>query len=88
MFERETRREKLLQARKKEMRLNEKRKSILALETSSGAGLVDAFNVLKKKNNQDDEEAREEDFIQKAERDLFEIIIKVICHRDFCGTYA
>ena len=78
MFERETRREKLLQARKKEMRLKEKRKSILALGPSSGAGLVDAFSMLKKKNKQDDEEARGEDLIQKAERDFFEIIIKVI----------
>ena len=76
MFERETRREKLLQARKKELRLKEKR--VLGLGPSCGAGLVDAFSMLKKKNKQDDEEARGEDLIQKAERDFFEIIIKVI----------
>ena len=77
MFERERRREKLLQARKKELRLKEKRKVILGQGPSSCAGLVDAFNMLKKKNNQD-EEAVEEDLIQKAERAFHEIIIKVI----------
>ena len=78
MFERETRREKLLQARKKELRLKEKRKGVLGLGPTCGAGLVDAFSMLKKKNKQDVEEARGEDLIQKADRDFFEIIIKVI----------
>ena len=80
MFERETRREKILEARNKELRLKEKTKGILGLGGGPPAagkktGLVGAFDLLKKKNN-DDEEAKE-DPIQKAEREFFEIIKKV-----------
>ena len=81
MFERETRREKILEARNKELRLKEKTKGILGLGggPSAGAGdtksgLVGAFNLLKKKNNEDEEV--KEDPIQKAEREFFEIIKK------------
>jgi len=79
MFERETRREKILEARNKELRLKEKTKGILGLGGGPPAagkktGLVGAFDLLKKKNN-DDEEAKE-DPIQKAEREFFEIIKK------------
>ena len=82
MFERETRREKILEARNKELRLKEKTKGILGLgggPPGGGAkksGLAGAFDLLKKKNN-DDEEAKE-DPIQKAEREFFEIIKKVL----------
>ena len=83
MFERETRREKILEARNKELRLKEKTKGILGLGggPSAGAGgkksgLVGAFNLLKKKNNEDEEV--KEDPCQKAEREFFEIIKKVI----------
>ena len=82
MFERETRREKILEARNKELRLKEKTKGILGLGGGPAggggkkSGLVGAFDLLKKKNN-DDEETKE-DPIQKAEREFFEIIKKVI----------
>ena len=83
MFERETRREKILEARNKELRLEEKTKGILGLGggPSSGAagkksGLVGAFDLLKKKNNEAEE--AKEDPIQKAERQFFEIIKKVM----------
>ena len=83
MFERETRREKILEARNKELRLKEKTKGILGLGGGGGppgaggkkSGLAGAFDLLKKKGN-DDEETKE-DPIQKAEREFFEIIKKV-----------
>ena len=87
MFERETRREKILEARNKELRLSEKTKGILGLGGGPAggggkkSGLVGAFDLLKKKNN-DDEETKE-DPIQKAERDFFEIIKKVILIMSF-----
>ena len=83
MFERETRREKILEARNKELRLKEKTKGILGLGgggPSGGggkkSGLVGAFDLLKRKNNEDEE--AKEDPIAKAEREFFEIIKKVI----------
>ena len=73
----------ILEARNKELRLKEKTKGILGLGggPSAGAGgkkagLVGAFDLLKKKNNEDEE--AKEDPIQKAERVFFEIIKKVI----------
>ena len=80
MFERETRREKILEARNKELRLKEKTKGILGLGGGPPAmggkksGLVGAFDLLKKKNNEEEEK---EDPIAKAEREFFEIIKKV-----------
>ena len=76
MFERETRREKILEARNKELRLKEKTKGILGLGGGGkkSGGLAGAFDMLKKKNDNDEEK---EDPIQKAEREFFEIIKKV-----------
>ena len=77
MFERETRREKILEARNKELRLKEKTKGILGLGGGGGkksGGLAGAFDMLKKKTDNDEEK---EDPIQKAEREFFEIIKKV-----------
>ena len=83
MFERETRREKILEARNKELRLKEKTKGILGLgggpcagAAGKKSGLVGAFDLLKKKNNEAEE--AKEDPIQKAERQFFEIIKKVM----------
>lgn len=77
MFERETRREKILEARNKELRLKEKTKGILGLGGMGGGkkagGLAGAFDLLKK--NKDDDEVKE-DPIAKAEREFFEIIKK------------
>ena len=79
MFERETRREKILEARNKELRLKEKTKGILglgggAVAGKKSSGLMGAFDLLK--NKKDDEEGKE-DPIQKAEREFFEMIKKV-----------
>ena len=79
MFERETRREKILEARNKELRLKEKTKGILGLgggpvAGKKSSGLMGAFDLLK--NKKDDEEGKE-DPIQKAEREFFEMIKKV-----------
>ena len=76
MFERETRREKILEARNKELRLKEKTKGILGLGGGGkkSGGLAGAFDMLKKKTDNDEEK---EDPIQKAEREFFEIIKKV-----------
>ena len=78
MFERETRREKILEARNKELRLKEKTKGILGLGGGKkSGGLAGAFDMLKKKTDNDEEK---EDPIQKAEREFFEIIKKVCLH--------
>ena len=77
MFERETRREKILEARNKELRLKEKTKGILGLGGAGtgkkSGGLAGAFDMLKTKK--DDDEVKE-DPIAKAEREFFEIIKK------------
>ena len=81
MFERETRREKILEARNKELRLKEKTKGILGLGGGKkSGGLAGAFDMLKKKN---DNEEEKEDPIQKAEREFFEIIKKVLFNKKF-----
>ncbi len=83
MFERETRREKILEARNKELRLKEKTKGILGLGVGSGSGGDSAFGKLAsstmKKGQKEEEEAAgdEEDPIVKAEREFFEIIKQV-----------
>ena len=78
MFERETRREKILEARNKELRLKEKTKGILGLggagQGKKSGGLAGAFDMLKSKK---DDEENKEDPIAKAEREFFEIIKKV-----------
>merc|ERR1711983_593001 len=65
MFERETRREKILEARNKELRLKEKTKGILGL----GGGLMGATGDQK-----GDGDEEEEDPIMKAEKEFFQII--------------
>ena len=86
MFERETRREKILEARNKEIRLKEKTKGILGLSgagsKAAGAGKLTGFalTALKGSKAEKAEEAKkqeaEEDPIVKAEREFFEIIRK------------
>ena len=88
MFERETRREKILEARNKELRLKEKTKGILGLGGGGkkSGGLAGAFDMLKKKT---DNEEEKEDPIQKAEREFFEIIKKVCFTVDYLSnTYV
>jgi hypothetical protein len=86
MFERETRREKILEARNKELRLKEKTKGILGLGgglVSGGGGGDSAFGKLAvttmKAGDGDDAEDTEddEDPVVKAEREFFEIIKQV-----------
>ena len=91
MFERETRREKILEARNKEIRLKEKTKGILGL----GGGMLgpgptsgDAFGKVAmtqmkdkkdgKEGTEADEESEAEDPIVKAEREFFQIIKQVL----------
>lgn len=87
MFERETRREKILEARNKELRLKEKTKGILGLGggglMGGGGGGGDVFgkvaaSTMKKPGNENGEDAPEAeaavDPIVKAEREFFEII--------------
>ena len=85
MFERETRREKILEARNKEIRLKEKTKGILGLSgagSKPGGGKLTGFalNALKsskaEKDKEDKKQESEEDPIEKAEREFFEIIRK------------
>jgi hypothetical protein len=85
MFEREARREKILEAKNRELRRMEKTKGILCLgggpSTGSAvkkSGIVGVFDLKKKKKKiiYEDEEAKE-DPIKKAEREFFEIIEKV-----------
>ena len=88
MFERETRREKILEARNKELRLKEKTKGILGL---GGGGLLGggggafgniAATTLKPKGGDDDQDGGKEEQVEdvdpivKAEREFFEIIKK------------
>ncbi len=102
MFERETRREKILEARNKEIRLKEKTKGILGI-ASSGAGSKSggsgksggaltgfAISALKNAKERDREDTKrsedDEDPIEKAEREFFEIVKKVRTRSDIFGT--
>ncbi len=85
MFERETRREKILEARNKEIRLKERTKGILGLGGAGGKGgaltgfALSALKGAKAQAEKDSEAKREdeEDPIAKAEREFFEVVKKV-----------
>ncbi len=86
MFERETRREKILEARNKEIRLKEKTKGILGLggagHKTGGALTGFALSALKgaraqaEKDGEGKREEEQEDPIVKAEREFFEVVRK------------
>merc|ERR1719445_2878923 len=78
MFERETRREKILEARNKEIRLKEKTKGMLGLGglgAKKTGGMAGALDMFRKKGGGEADQAKE-DPIEKAEREFFEIIKK------------
>ena len=85
MFEREARREKILEANNRELRRMEKTKGILCLgggpSTGSAvkkSGLVGVFDLKKKKKKIIlEDEVSKEDPIKKAEHEYFEINKKV-----------
>lgn len=88
MFERETRREKILEARNKEIRLKEKTKGILGLgggpaPKSGGALTGFALSALKGAKAQAEKEGKAaaeeaaEDPIARAEREFFQVVHKV-----------
>ena len=76
MFERETRREKILEARNKELRLKEKTKGILGLGSGGGEKLATSTKKTEGADGGADGEDGEEevDPIVKAERVFFQII--------------
>lgn len=66
MFERETRREKILEARNRELKLKEKEKA--------GGGAAHEADSKDKKDTTEETGLKEVDPIEKAEKDFFKIV--------------